>query len=370
MEKYMKKHTEKYMDRHMEIMKQLLEKREKLQNGNPDIRKWAKERGLSYAFSEEGYLLAACRKEVCLTQDGNAVWPFLRDGTPRENLSEKKQERMVLIFTGPKTAFQTEVPLPCGFSVKEIICQDHVFTIRSDSGQGDLAGTFPVMREALTLAESLYCSEKGVSEETLLKCCYEYLTEDHQNYLKKAEQEKLFLSGRNNRTAKADNFYRNENGDYVCNFTAELWGDRAEIYAVCSEKSGQTNKMRSKLSKHLNSHIQWIHEQKKQIQKAVLDEDMVSLACEWMEEYERTGENGKSCYELEDGSLLPAPVTEELFLSSLHIGGIHAYCEENKITFELFLDTEPDFFACHSIEVFITAAPERTYRIKVNGLAG
>ena len=43
---------------------------------------------------------------------------------------------------------------------------------------------------------------------------------------------------------------------------------------------------------------------------------------------------------------------------------------ENKITFELFLDTEPDFFACHSIEVFITAAPERTYRIKVNGLAG
>ena len=163
MEKYMKKHTEKYMDRHMEIMKQLLEKREELQSGNPDICKWAKEQGLSYAFSEEGYLLAACRKEVCLTQDGNAIWPFLRDGTPRENLSEKKQERMVLIFTGPKTAFQTEVPLPCGFSVKEIICQDHVFTIRSDSGQGDLAGTFPVMREALTLAESLYCSEKGSS---------------------------------------------------------------------------------------------------------------------------------------------------------------------------------------------------------------
>lgn len=32
--------------------------------------------------------------------------------------------------------------------------------------------------------------------------------------------------------------------------------------------------------------------------------------------------------------------------------------------------TEPDFFACHSIEVFITAMPEPAYSIKVNGVAG
>lgn len=359
----------------METVKQLLENREKLRNRNPEICRWAKEQNLYYAFSEEDYLLAARQKEVCLTQDGNAVWPFLRDGTPRENLSEEKQQRMVLYFLGQKTALsgtgvQTEVPLLLGFSTTEITCQDHIFTIHSDSGQGDLTGTFPVMSEALTLAESLYYSEKGVSEETILKCCYEYLAEDHQNYMKKAEQEKLFLSARNHRTAKKEDFYQNENGDYICNFTAKLWGKNADVYAICSEKSGQMDKILGRTAKLLNSHIKWINQQKNQIQKAVLDRDMVSLACEWMAEYELEDENGKTCYELEDGSLLPAPVTEEMFLHSLHIGGINAYCEESEITFDLFLDTEPDFFACHSIEVFITATPEPSYRIKVNGLTG
>lgn len=359
----------------MDIMKRLLEKRDELRNGNPEICKWAKEQKIYYAFDEESYILIAYKKEVCLTQDGNMVWPVLRDGTPRENLSEKKQERTVLHLIGKKKAesasvSKLEVPLPYGFSITEIVCQNHVFTIRSDSEQGDLVGTFMAMQEALTLAESLYCSGMGLDEATLLRCCYEYLAEDHQRYMKKAEQEKLFLSGRKEQKAKKENFYLDKNGDYVCNFTAKLWGRRTDVYAVCSEKSEQMDKMLDRLSKRLNSHIKWIDQQKKQIQKAIVDDDMVSLACEWMEEDEVVGEDGEALYELEDSSRLAAPITEDIFLDSLYIGGINAYCEEKEISFDMFLGTEPDFFADHSIEVFITATPEPAYSIKVNGLAG
>ena len=354
----------------MEIMEQLLEKRDELRNGDSEICKWAKEQKIYYAFSEEDYLLVARKKEVCLNQDGNMISSALWDGTPRENLPEEKQERTVLYSIGKKnvsgTGFQREVPLPYGFSITEILCQDNVFTIRSDSEHADLVGTFPAMLEALTLAESLYYSGKGLDEDTLLRCCYEYLPEDHQRYMKKAEQEKRYLSGRNKRKAKKENFYLDENGKYVCNFTAELWGRRTEVYAACPKKSEQMDR----LSERLNSHIKWIDQQKKQIQKAILEDDMVSLACDWMENSELVGEDGKTYYELEDGSLLAAPITEDTFVDSLYIEGINACCEEDEILFDMFLGTEPDFFACHSIEVFITATPEPAYSIKVNGLAG
>ena len=358
----------------MKIIQRLIEKRDELRNGDPEVCKWAKEQEIYYAFSEEDYLLIVRKKEVCLTQDGNAISSFLWDGTPRENLPEEKQERTVLYFIGKKnvsgTGFWREVPLPCGFSITEILCQDNVFTIQSDSEHADLVGTFLAMLEALTLAESLYYSERGLDEETILRCCYEYLAEDHQKYMKKAAQEKRYLSGRNNRKAKKENFYLDENGEYVCNFRAELWGRKTDVYAACPKKAEQMDKMLDRLSERLNFHIKWIDQQKKQIYKAILDDDMVPLACDWMENSEVVGEDGKTYYELEDGSLLAAPITEDLFVDSLYIGGINVCCEEDEILFDMFLVTEPDFFAGHSIEVFITATPEPAYSIKVNGLAG
>lgn len=260
--------------------------------------------------------------------------------------------------------------MPCSFMVKEITCKDQIFTIWPEAGQEPVTGTFSVMSEALTLAEYLYYSNTGADEDTLRRCCYEYLVEDHQNYLKKAEQEKRFLSGRNNQMVKKENFYQNENGDYECNFTASLWGGKADVGVWGPGKQEDMDKILTDLSKQLNTHMKWIDQQKEQIQKAILDDDMVSAACDWMEGFELEGEDGKIYYEMEDGSLLPAPVTEEMFLNSLYIEGIHAYCRADEISFDLFIGTEPDFFACHSIEVFITATPEYTYKIKAHGLAG
>ena len=59
-----------------------------------------------------------------------------------------------------------------------------------------------------------------------------------------------------------------------------------------------------------------------------------------MENSELVGEDGKTYYELEDGSLLAAPITEDLFVDSLRIGGIHACCEEDEILLDMFLGTE------------------------------
>lgn len=57
MEKYMKKHTEKYMDRHMEIMKQLLERKGRN----------CKAATLIYANGQKSrdFLMRSARKVIC-----------------------------------------------------------------------------------------------------------------------------------------------------------------------------------------------------------------------------------------------------------------------------------------------------------------
>ena len=63
-------------------------------------------------------------------------------------------------------------------------------------------------------------------------------------------------------------------------------------------------------------------------------------------------------------------------MESLYLEGMDAcyYDKKDKspdeILFDMFFGTNPDFFACHSIEVFLTAYSDGRYQIKVNGLAG
>lgn len=358
----------------MEIREALFEKREALLKDEQEEVQWAKEQGIFYAFNREGRMLTVRKKSLFQTKAGKVIWPEDSDGVRRENLSEDRQERIVLNFIGsgaPSGAgFKAEVPMPSGFTVKEITCQDDIFTIWPEAGQEPVSGTYNVMREALTLVESMYSSADGVGEDVIDRCFYDFLAEDHQNYLKKVELEKRTSAARGSRSAKKENFYRDEKGNYVCEYTTRLWGGKADISATCEGKVQCMDKKLGSLSKQLNQHIKWIDKNKESIQKAILEDDMVELACQWMEGCELVEADGKICYELADGRRLPAPVTEEAFLNSLYVEGVDVNCSEEEFLFDIFIGTEPDFFACHSIEVFITVTPDNGYKINVNGLAG
>lgn len=69
-------------------------------------------------------------------------------------------------------------------------------------------------------------------------------------------------------------------------------------------------------------------------------------------------------------------IQQEDFLNSLYIGGMDARCDDNdpeEMLFDIFINTAPDLFAYHSIEVFVKVTAEEegwNYEISVNGLAG
>ena len=206
-------------NRRMEVLEELFEKREALLKGEQEEVRWAKEKGIFYAFNGEERMLAVRKKSLFQTKAGKAIWPEDSDGVRREELSEDRQERTVLNFIGlgkPSGAgFKAEVPMPYGFMVKEITCQNDIFTIWPEAGKEPVSGTYNVMREALMLVESMYYSADGVGGDVIDKCFYEYLAEDHQNYLKRAGLEKRTSAARGSRTAKKENFYPDESGSYI-----------------------------------------------------------------------------------------------------------------------------------------------------------
>ena len=129
----------------------------------------------------------------------------------------------------------------------------------------------------------------------------------------------------------------------------------------------------------LNTHILWIEDHEKEIQRELLDADMVELARDWMQGWEVLGEDGKTYYEVDDGEMFPYPITEDIFLKCLYIQSITIDGDTPEISsIHFFLGTEPDFFAYHSIELFIDAEttiqePDQIdikYSIHVGGLAG
>jgi len=375
----------------------LLKKREALKANDREACEWAREEGIVYAFDNEGNLLAAGREEFSLTIDGKMILDFLCAPYEREELEEKlsgeKREREVLYFVGEKISLEkydknprssAVLPLPADFGAKEIVCEENVFTVLSGAGRQPVTGSFEVMQGAMTMVRTYIY--KGVTEDMIQRCCYQFLVEDHQNYME--EQEKARKKAQKMAQKKAqqkaqgkaigqivtrESFDQKEDSEsYSCECTAEIWGQEVNLYATFDQKEpGEIDEDLTKYADWLNQSIKWIDENKEALQRAILDDDMVELACQWMEDAEVTGEDGKSYYELEDGELFPCPVTEQSFLDSLVLEGIDACADDSQeILFDMFYCTEPDFFACHSIEVFLTANADGTYEIRVNGLAG
>lgn len=228
----------------MEILQWLLNNKEALRGGEHEALKCAESRKIYHAFDKEGHLLAAGKKELCLTGDGKVIFPFDAEGALRENLAKEKREGYVLYLIRSSTTCagrRMEIPLPDGFEVREIICQDNVFAIVPTDGDEAIFGAFNVMEEALMLVESLYHSGNGAGEDAVSRCYYEYLAEDHQKYLQRMENEKK-VSAANSRTAKRGELPQRKSGEYVCRYMPRLWSHKTEVSASYGEKTEKPGK--------------------------------------------------------------------------------------------------------------------------------
>lgn len=372
----------------MDIMRELIEKKELLQTGDRETAAWAEKQGISYGFNQQGDLLASGRAEAYWTEDEKVISGLSFDGSEREGLPEEKLTVPVLYFIPAKLGMdeydsnknlqKKEIPLPLGYQVREIRCEDEIFCILPSSEHSEISGTFHTIHIAVGMVETLYYN-RGVSQSIIEQCYFSYLAEDHRKYMEERqinEQRKLASSNGVCRSVNEEDFYRIHGGDYECEYTVCIWGREVGIYGLYEGSPEDVDQALKSYADQLNLHVKWIEDHKAVIQRAVLKAGMLEVACDWMEGCIQVEKNGRLYYDLGGGQLFPAPITEQAFLDSLYIEGINASCDEDiprEVLFDIFLDTSPDFFAYHSIEVFITAAPGENgwnYEISVNGLAG
>lgn len=340
-----------------------------------------------YAFNTKGDMIATGTEWAYITDEGNLISKFYSDGSERETLPSNRQQMEMLYLIPEKITLEEykknpllmkdKIPLPMNYEVKQITCQNEIFTISSKKENPDIIGSFLTMLQQLVSIEYSYYGKHGLTSNVLNRYYYEFLVESHELYLREEERKNPKKDSTTLKNIETKDF-QEKDGDYKCECEHFFWGVRSNLYIdYCPDK--EKNNL-DKFVKQLNLHFLWIQQHKKEILQAVLDNGMVELANYWMEGMEIEDEDGCLWYELYEGGQIPCPITEKTFLEALYLGGILVYgSDEDEITFDVFLSTDPDFFACHDIEVFITAIPEENtslseqsfhYEIKVNGLAG
>lgn len=116
----------------------------------------------------------------------------------------------------------------------------------------------------------------------------------------------------------------------------------------------------------VNEKIEWIHNNRKKIEKALIDDDIISLAEDWAAGAEKAEDEEQECYLMEDGEKVFLPISPEAFCKSLYFEAIVLSFDEPIPEAELILLCKPDYFAGHCIMVTITTDNQ----IECNGLAG
>lgn len=150
--------------------------------------------------------------------------------------------------------------------------------------------------------------------------------------------------------------------DYETRVT--IWGREIGIGVDCCGSSLED--MLPKIDKL----VKFLEGSRDRIAAALVAADFLNLAEDWVSGAEEAEESTAEheCYILEDGSKVYLPITEEAFAKSLCFNSLSVYFDEKAgdISADVFLDCKPDYFACHSIEIFVGG----DLTVKVNGLAG
>lgn len=354
-------------------------------------------------IDEDGNMIVVGEGGAYISETGMMMSEYLADGSPREENCGEKQ-KIELLYLIPHDLKPEEhdrilavehraFPLPPNYHVEKMVGADNVFFILSKDISSMIVGSYAVIEQQLASAVYSYYT-RGLAVNVLERYYFEFLVESHQLYLKEQKfkeemrqkqfqtelkERKKHKSDWKKNKVTAENFHKKDR-QYTCEQEIKLWGVTTTIYASFEEYSENKDRTLEAFITQLNAHLLWIENHEREIQKALLDADMVSLANDWMEGWEVNDEgDDKTYYELDNGELFPYPITEDVFLDCLYIQSITIDSDTPEISrIHFFLGTEPDFFAYHSIELFIDAKitiqksnqMDIKYSIHVGGLAG
>lgn len=173
---------------------------------------------------------------------------------------------------------------------------------------------------------------------------------------------------------KVEDFKINNNiGSAECDIYALIWDNYMSVSLKISLEDEDTFND-DKIKKHveeLKKHLVWLENNKKAVFDALVEDDMIGLAEEWAESSDEEIIDGEKVY-VDGEDIFKLPIIKEEFFEALFFNSIAIRIDEDKeimdsrIMIEAFIDTKPDYFAGHSMEVTITD----DYKISVNGLAG
>ena len=145
---------------------------------------------------------------------------------------------------------------------------------------------------------------------------------------------------------------------------AFVWGEETSV--LVNIKTRSLEEMLPLIQKL----IAFLNKEKDAFVKVLIDEGMLKLAEEWVESSgEAEGRtDGRKGYLVDDETVVYLPISEKEFAESLNFDTIDiSYDEkEDDISAHIFINCDPDYFADHSIEVYMDSKGN----VDVIGLAG
>ncbi|NMM62432.1 tetratricopeptide repeat protein [Clostridium sp. P21] len=173
---------------------------------------------------------------------------------------------------------------------------------------------------------------------------------------------------------KVEDFKINNNiGSAECDVNTVIWDNYMSVSLKISLEDEDTfddDKIKNYIDE-FKKYLIWLENNKKSVFHVLVEDDMIGLAEEWAESSDEEIIDGEKVY-VDGEDIFRLPISKEEFFQSLYFNSISIRIDEDKeimdsrIMIEAFIDTKPDYFAGHSMEVTITD----DYKISVNGLAG
>ena len=159
--------------------------------------------------------------------------------------------------------------------------------------------------------------------------------------------------------------------DDVFSYTgkASVWGEEININ-ICFDDSPEDENQKSLLENtlpFLEKYLAWINQHRQEALQTLFDDNILELAEDWTssaepyydesEEDEDEDDKEPICYIMEDGQKVFLPITEQAFSESLHLTAITFNCpyEDKEAFTEIWCDCSPDYFAYHSILIYLNA---------------
>ena len=144
---------------------------------------------------------------------------------------------------------------------------------------------------------------------------------------------------------------------------ASVWGEETAININFDDSPADENQknLPEETFVFLEKYLAWINQHRQEVLQTLFDDDILSLAEDWASSaeayYDEDDEEADEpeYYIMDDGQKVFLPITEQDFSKSLHLTAITFNCpyEEEEALTEIWCDCSPDYFAYHSILIYL-----------------